>query len=99
MAAYKFRVAAPFGRTSVVELPVSSEEEVELVQAFMLRIAPEMARTSLRSDTSVEQNAEHTLYWAMFLASKFAAFKNEALKAITPQDGTQKRQQNQEDAT
>ena len=89
MASYRFQVAAPFGRTRMIDLPVNAEEEVELVRAFMLRLAPEMARTSLRSDISADDNAQHTLYWAMQLTAKFTAFKREALKAIKNKDSDQ----------
>lgn len=82
MATVKFRVAAPFSRLSLTEFQVNSVEEVELVKAFMLRIAPEIARSSLRTDTSGENNAEIALFWAMHLTSKFSQFRHEALKAI-----------------
>jgi hypothetical protein len=79
---YKFRVTRPFARAGIVDFTLDSKEEVELVKSFMLRLAPEIARTALRSDLSPDDCAERTLYWAMHLTSRYTAFAHEALKAL-----------------
>jgi hypothetical protein len=88
MATYKFRVTRPFARAGIVYFTLDSKEEVELVKAFMLRLAPEIARSGLRSDLSPADCAERTLYWAMNLTSRYSAFAHEALKAIAEENPT-----------
>lgn len=93
MATYRFRTTKAFGRDGITHFAVDSAEEVEVVKAFMLRIAPEIARNSARTDTSAEDNAEMTLYWAMNLTAKYTAFAHEALRSIEKENPAQEPQQ------
>lgn len=92
MASYQFRTTSSFGRSGIVELQVNSVEEVELVKTFMVRLAPEIARASLRTDMPPADCAEQALFWAMHLTAKYSQFQREALRSIETQNTPQKEQ-------
>jgi hypothetical protein len=93
MAAYRFRTTNASGRAGIVEFQVNSEEEVELVRSFMLRLAPEMAAACLRANLPASDCAERTIFWAMHLVARYRAFEDEALRAIETQNAAETRQQ------
>lgn len=66
----------------IYEFKVESVEEVQLVKEFMLRIAPEIVHTGMRSDSPPAECAKRTLYWSMHLVSAYKAFSHEALKTL-----------------